>query len=218
MPIRSVNPATGETIEEFAAVSASDVDRALSAAESAYRAHRHLTPEERAPWLRAAAAALRAGKARHARTMALEMGKPLAQGEAEVEKCAKGCEWYAEHGPALLADEPREVEGGTASVRYAPLGVVLAIMPWNFPFWQVFRFAAPALLAGNAAVLKHAPSTPQCALEIEDLWRHAGLPKGLFHSLLAEVDLVPRMLSDPRVVAVTLTGSDRAGADVASKA
>jgi succinate-semialdehyde dehydrogenase/glutarate-semialdehyde dehydrogenase len=218
MAIRSVNPATGETIEEFASASPADVDRALTAAEAAYRAHRHRTPEQRAGGLRAAAGVLRSEKARFARTMALEMGKPLAQGEAEIEKCAKGCEHYAEKGPAYLADEPREVEGGTASVRYAPLGVVLAIMPWNFPFWQVFRFAAPALLAGNAAVLKHAPNVPRCALEIADVWRRAGLPEGLFHTLLADVDAVPRMLSDPRVVAVTLTGSDRAGADVASKA
>jgi succinate-semialdehyde dehydrogenase/glutarate-semialdehyde dehydrogenase len=218
MPIRSVNPATGETIEEFAAVSPADVDRALAAADGAYRAHRHLSPDQRAGWLRAAAGVLRADRARLARTAALEMGKPTAQGEAEIEKCAKGCEHYAEKGPAYLADEPREVEGATASVRYAPLGVVLAIMPWNFPFWQVFRFAAPALLAGNAAVLKHAPNVPRCALEVEDVWRRAGVPKGLFQTLLAEVDVVPRMLGDPRVVAVTLTGSDRAGADVASKA
>ena len=218
MPIRSVNPATGETLEEFATVSVGDVERAIAAGDASFRAHRNLTPEQRAPWLVAAAGVLRAEKGRLAKTMALEMGKPLAQGEAEVEKCARGCEHYAEKGPAYLADEPREVEGGTASVRYAPLGVVLAIMPWNFPFWQVFRFAAPALLAGNAAILKHAPNVPQCAIEIEDVWRRAGVPKGLFHALLAEVDAVPKILADPRVVAVTLTGSDRAGADVASKA
>ena len=218
MPIRSVNPATGETLEEFAAATPADVDGAIQSADSAFRAHRGLTPEQRAGWLRAAAGVLRAERPRFARTMALEMGKPLSQGEAEVEKCAKGCEHYAEKGPAYLADEPCEVEGASASVRYAPLGVVLAIMPWNFPFWQVFRFSAPALLAGNAAILKHAPSTPRCALEIEDVWRRAGVPKGLFHSVLAEVEAVPRILADPRVVAVTLTGSDRAGADVASKA
>src|SRR5205814_7017409 len=218
MALSSINPSSGEGLESFAEATPATLERVLAHAWQAFLGWRESTIAERAARLREVARVLGAKKVEYARLMALEMGKPVAQGEAEVEKCAWGCEYYAEHAARFLAPEPRETDAARSYVRFDPLGPVLAIMPWNFPFWQVFRFSAPALLAGNAAVLKHAPNVPRCALEIEDVWRRAGIPEGLFRSLLAEVDAVPRMLADPRVVAVTLTGSDRAGADVASKA
>src|SRR5713101_1374978 len=150
--------------------------------------------------------------------MALEMGKPVTQGEAEVEKCAWGCEYYAEHAARFLAPEPRETDAARSYVRFDPLGPVLAVMPWNFPFWQVFRFAAPALMAGNAGILKHASNVPRCALEIERVFRAAGLPEGLFGTVLVGPAAVPALIADARIRAVTLTGSDRAGSQVAEQA
>jgi succinate-semialdehyde dehydrogenase/glutarate-semialdehyde dehydrogenase len=150
--------------------------------------------------------------------MALEMGKPLPQGEAEAEKCAWACDYYAEHAERFLADEPRETDASKAFVRFDPIGPVLAIMPWNFPFWQVFRFAAPALMAGNAGLLKHAPNVTRCALEIEAIFREAGFPEGLFRSLILSNEAAAQVIADPRVRAVTLTGSDRAGSQVAGHA
>jgi succinate-semialdehyde dehydrogenase/glutarate-semialdehyde dehydrogenase len=173
---------------------------------------------ERADRLRAAARILRAGKDGYARTMALEMGKPLAQGVAEAEKCATACDYYAEHAEDFLADEPRESDATRSYVRFEALGPVLAIMPWNFPFWQVFRFAAPALVAGNAGLLKHAPNVSRCALEIEHVFREAGFPDGLFRTVLLDVARVGDVIADARVRAVTLTGSDRAGGRVAEQA
>src|SRR4029079_11665689 len=165
-----------------------------------------------------AAALLRARKTDHARTMALEMGKPITQGEAEVEKCAWVCEYYAQHAEAFLAPQPRETDGSASYVRFDPLGPVLAVMPWNFPFWQVFRFAAPALMAGNTAVLKHASNVPRCALEIEQLFRAAGFPEGAFSTVLLGAQAATALVDDPRIVAVTLTGSERAGSEVAARA
>src|SRR3989475_464985 len=153
-----------------------------------------------------------------ARTMALEMGKPLAQGVGEAEKCAWACDYYAEHGAAFLADERREADGSRSYVRFEAIGPVLAIMPWNFPFWQVFRFAAPALVAGNAGLLKHAPNVSRCALEIERVFREAGFPDGLFRAVFLENEAVGSVIADARVRAVTLTGSDRAGSQVAQQA
>src|SRR5256886_15314890 len=150
--------------------------------------------------------------------MALEMGKPLAQGAAEAEKCAWACDYYAEHGAAFLADEPRASDASRSYVRFEALGAVLAIMPWNFPFWQVFRFAAPALLAGNAGILKHAPNVPRCALEIEGVFRDAGFPDGLFRVVFLSNAGAGGVIADGRVRAVTLTGSDRAGSQVAEEA
>ena len=150
--------------------------------------------------------------------MTREMGKPIVQGEAEVEKCAWVCDYYAEQAAGFLAEQPRETDASKSYVRFDPLGVVLAVMPWNFPFWQVFRFAAPALMAGNGAVLKHASNVPRCALAIEEVFRESGFPRGLFATMLIESSAVAALIEDPRIVAVTLTGSDRAGSKVAEQA
>jgi succinate-semialdehyde dehydrogenase/glutarate-semialdehyde dehydrogenase len=168
--------------------------------------------------MRQAAQVLRNGKGKYARTMALEMGKPIVQGEAEVEKCAWCCEYYAENAATFLAEQPRATEAARSYVRFDPLGPVLAIMPWNFPFWQVFRFAAPALMAGNAGILKHASNVPRCALEIEEIFREAGFPENLFRTVLVGSPAVSGMISDRHIHAVTLTGSDLAGSKVAEQA
>src|SRR5256885_15983626 len=168
--------------------------------------------------MRQAARILRERRAEYARTMALEMGKPLQQGEAEAEKCAWACEYYAEQAAAMLGDQPRVTDGSRSYVRFDPIGPVLAIMPWNFPFWQVFRFAAPALMAGNAGLLKHAPNVTRCALAIEEVFRQAGFPEGLFRTVILQNEAVAGVIADPRVRAVTLTGSDRAGSQVAAQA
>jgi succinate-semialdehyde dehydrogenase/glutarate-semialdehyde dehydrogenase len=216
--LRSVNPATGELLETFEETRADELDRMLARADAASREWRRRPIAERAARLHAAARLLRERADTYARTMALEMGKPLAQGRAEAEKCAWACEYYAEHAAAFLADEPRPSDAQRSYVRFEPLGVVLAIMPWNFPFWQVFRFAAPALAAGNGAILKHAPNVSGAALEIERLVREAGFPEGLFRAALLETAAVAGVIADPRVRAVTLTGSDRAGRAVGAEA
>lgn len=218
MSLDSINPATGETLERFEETSADDIDRILARADAAWRDWSRRPTSERSERLRAAARLLRDRKERYARVMALEMGKPLAQGAAEAEKCAWACDYYAEQAAAMLAELPRKTDASRSYIRFEAIGVVLAIMPWNFPFWQVFRFAAPALTAGNACVLKHAPNVPRCALEIEGLWRDAGLPEGLFRSVLLQNEGAGRVIADPRVRAVTLTGSDRAGSAVAEQA
>jgi succinate-semialdehyde dehydrogenase/glutarate-semialdehyde dehydrogenase len=161
---------------------------------------------------------LRAKEADLARAMALEMGKPIVQGVAEIQKCALACDYYAEHGAGYLAAQPRESDAALSYVRFDPLGPVLAVMPWNFPFWQVFRFAAPALMAGNAGLLKHASNVPRCALEIEQIFRAARFPEHLFSTLLIGSAGVATLIADPRVVAVTLTGSESAGSQVAAAA
>jgi len=168
--------------------------------------------------MRQAAALLRAGKEKYARTMALEMGKPIVQGEMEVEKCAWACDYYAEHAEAFLAEQPRETDASRSYIRFDPLGPVLAIMPWNFPFWQVFRFAAPALMAGNAGILKHASNVPRCALQIEEVFRESGFPENLFRAVLVGSGKVAGIIADPRIRAATLTGSDSAGSKVAEQA
>ena len=168
--------------------------------------------------MREAAQILRTRRAEYARTMTTEMGKPIVQAEAEVDKCAWVCEYYADHAEAFLAEQARETEASRSYVRFDPLGPVLAVMPWNFPFWQVFRFAAPALMAGNAGVLKHASNVPRCALAIEEVFREAGFPRGLFSTVLVGSSAVAALIANPRIVAVTLTGSDRAGSKVAEQA
>src|SRR5438132_7043507 len=197
MSFQSVNPATGEVLETFAATAPQALEQVLAGAEAAWRDWRHRALGERAALLSAVARLLRERKDRYARTMALEMGKPLHQGEAEAEKCAWACEYYAEHGPAFLAREQRRTEASRSYVRFDPLGPVLAIMPWNFPFWQVFRFAAPALMAGNAGILKHASNVPRTALAIQDIFREAGFPRGLFSTVLVGSATVPRLIADP---------------------
>src|SRR5881392_3079264 len=218
MTVASINPTTGETLETFAETTPAALEQILDQGVVAYQSWRRCSYPQRATLLREAARLLRERKAQHARTMALEMGKPLPQGEAEAEKCAWVCDYYAEHAERFLADEPRETDASKAFVRFDPIGPVLAIMPWNFPFWQVFRFAAPALMAGNAGLLKHAPNVTRCALEIEAVFRDAGFPEGLFRSLILSNEAAAQVIADPRVRAVTLTGSDRAGSQVAERA
>jgi succinate-semialdehyde dehydrogenase / glutarate-semialdehyde dehydrogenase len=218
MSIQSINPATGEILETFSATSSSDLERTLARAHAAFAKWRTEPFAARAELMRGAARGLRTGKAGYARTMALEMGKPLAQGEAEVEKCASVCEYYADHAEGFLAEQPRETDASKSYVRFDPIGPVLAVMPWNFPFWQVFRFAAPALMAGNVGILKHASNVPRCALAIEAIFHEAGFPEGLFSSPLIDSEAVARLIADPRIVAVTLTGSERAGSAVAGQA
>jgi len=218
MSFQSINPATGEVLEAFAATAPPELEQVLARADAAWREWGQRAPGERAKLLSGVAGLLRERKARYARTMALEMGKPLRQGEAEAEKCAWACDYYAEHGPAFLAPEARRTEAARSYVRFDPLGPVLAIMPWNFPFWQVFRFAAPALVAGNVAILKHAPNVPRCALDLATLFRDAGFPEGVFQSILVEPDAVARVIADARIRGVTLTGSPRAGSSVGEQA
>jgi len=215
---QSVNPTTGAVLETFEDTSPAELDRIIARADAASRDWRGLPVPARAERLRAAGRVLRERKDAYARTMALEMGKPLAQGVAEAEKCAWVCDYYADEAATMLADQPRRTDATRSYVRFEAIGPVLAIMPWNFPFWQVFRFAAPALAAGNAGLLKHAPNVSRCALEIEQVFRDAGFPDGLFRSVFLSNDATATVVADPRVRAVTLTGSDRAGSQVAERA
>jgi succinate-semialdehyde dehydrogenase/glutarate-semialdehyde dehydrogenase len=213
-----VNPATGEVLRSFVPTDDRQVDTCLARAAETFLQYRHLPLGERARGMRRVADILDGERETFARLMTTEMGKPLRAAGDEVVKCAWACRHYAEQAPALLADEPVDIGDHRAFVRYQPLGPVLAVMPWNFPFWQVFRFAAPALMAGNVALLKHASNVPQCALAIEDIFRRAGFADGVFQTLLVESGRMGRIIDDPRVVAVTLTGSDRAGSEVAARA
>ncbi|MEA2239810.1 MAG: succinate-semialdehyde dehydrogenase / glutarate-semialdehyde dehydrogenase [Thermoanaerobaculia bacterium] len=216
MAIASINPATGETLRTFDALDAAAVEAALARAASAFRMNRSRSFSERATRMRRAAEILEERQSSLGRTITLEMGKPLKAAIAEVVKCAGNCRYYAEHAEAYLADEPVKTDAKESFIRYEPLGPVLAVMPWNFPFWQVFRFAAPALMAGNVALLKHASNVPQCALAIEEVFRDAGFTDHEFQTLLIGSDQVERVIADERVRAVTLTGSEPAGASVAS--
>jgi succinate-semialdehyde dehydrogenase/glutarate-semialdehyde dehydrogenase len=216
--IASINPATGETLRTFEALTDAQVDDKIARADAAYRKLRQTSFAERAAWLKAAAEILESEKDQLGRIMTLEMGKPIGAARAEAAKCALGCRFYAEHGERLLADEPLDAGPGRSYIRYQPIGPVLAVMPWNFPFWQVFRFAAPALMAGNTGLLKHASNVPQCALAIEEIIRRAGFPADVFQTLLIDSGQVQRVIEDRRVKAVTLTGSEPAGAQVASQA
>ena len=218
MTVQSLNPATGEVLETLEETSPQQIGRILAGARAAFTEWRTRPFAERALLMRAAGRELRARKAEYAMTMTREMGKPITQAEAEVEKCAGTCDYYAEHAEAFLAAEPRETDAARSYVRFDPLGVVLAVMPWNFPFWQVFRFAAPALMAGNAGILKHASNVPRCALQIEEVFQRAGFPEGLFRTVLAGSGAVKGLIADPRIAAVTLTGSERAGSAVAEQA
>ena len=217
--ISSVNPTTGETFRTFEPLTAVETDAKLRQAAAAFRAYRRSPFPERARMMARAAELLEAGREPLGRLMTQEMGKPLAAAVEEARKCAWVCRHYAEHAERLLADEPVATEPGRqAFVRYQPLGPVLAVMPWNFPFWQVFRFAAPALMAGNVALLKHASNVPQCALAIEDVFRRAGFADGVFQTLLIPGARVEALLADDRVAAATVTGSVRAGSQVARAA
>jgi succinate-semialdehyde dehydrogenase / glutarate-semialdehyde dehydrogenase len=214
MPIATINPATGETLRVFDALSDSDLDSRLERAVHAFQ-HWRITPVvDRAAVVSRAGAILEREKDRYGRLMTLEMGKPLKAAVEEAAKCALACRYYAEHASAFMA--PEHVAGD--DVLYQPIGPVLAIMPWNFPFWQVVRFAAPALCAGNVGLLKHASNVPQCALALEEIFREAGAPEGVFQTLLVGSDRVDGIISDRRIAAVTLTGSEPAGREVAATA
>src|SRR5690242_576367 len=209
--IQSINPATGDVVESFAETSRRELDGILDQSDRAFQDWRRRPLSERSRLLRVAAGVLRNQKSAYARAMALEMGKPLAQGEAEAEKCATVCDYYAEHAGAFLEQQPRDLDGTASFVRFDPIGPVLAIMPWNFPFWQVFRFAAPALAAGNVGLLKHASNVTRCALALQEIFRRAGFPDGTFQTLLMSSKRVAPVIADDRVKAITLTGSDVAG-------
>ncbi|MDT8436905.1 MAG: NAD-dependent succinate-semialdehyde dehydrogenase [Gemmatimonadota bacterium] len=218
MSIASVNPSTGRTIQVYEPHGTGEVERRLALAAATFRTWRERPVAERTEVLSRAAELLEERAGPLGRLMTLEMGKPLAAAEAEARKCAWVCRWYAEHAARLLADEEVETDARRSFVRYAPLGPVLAVMPWNFPFWQVFRFAAPALAAGNTGLLKHASNVPGCALAIEEILAEAGVPEGGFQTLLIGSDRVEPLIADPRVAAVTLTGSEPAGRAVAAAA
>ena len=218
MNITTTNPATGRTVRTFEPYTAARVNESLDRAVAAYHKHRRTSFIERAEYMRAAGGILDAECRELGRLMTLEMGKPHKAAMAEAEKCATACRYYAENAERFLADEPVEMESSKAWVTFQPIGVVLAIMPWNFPFWQVFRFAAPALMAGNVGILKHASNVPQCALAIEDIFRRAGFVDGAFQTLLIGSDAVEGIIADQRVAAVTLTGSEGAGRSVGSTA
>jgi len=212
--IASVNPATGARLRLFEALSEAQVEQRLVLATRAFPPWRQTPMAERASCLRRAADLLEGEKTRWGELMTLEMGKPIGAAIAEAEKCASGCRYYAEHASEFLADEAAATDASRSFVRYEPLGVVLAIMPWNFPFWQVFRFAAPALAAGNVGLLKHASNVPQCALAIEEIFRRSGFPEGVFQTLLIGSERVAALIEDARIAAVTLTGSEAAGSSV----
>jgi len=218
MTMRSVNPANGEVVREYEETSPAEVEARLARAEKAFPAWRGASLEERTDRLRRAAAVLRGRKDEWARLMTVEMGKPIAQAEAEAEKCAWVCDFYADHAAAFLAPDPRESAARESFVRFDPIGPVLAIMPWNFPFWQVLRFAAPGLAAGNVGLLKHAPTVTGCALAIERLLAEAGFPEGTFQALVLSEARTAPVIEDPRVRGVSLTGSDRAGSVVGALA
>jgi len=218
MPIASINPTTGETAKEFSALDAAQIEEKLAKAAQAFERHRRTSFAQRSERLLAAAQLLEQEKEQLARIITVEMGKLLRAGIEEVTKCVRGCRFYAENAESLLADHIIPTEAARSYVRYEPIGAVLAVMPWNFPFWQVFRFAAPALMAGNVGLLKHAANVPQCALAIEDIFRRAGFEEGVFQTLLIETEQTRSLIDDPRVKAVTLTGSERAGSEVASAA
>ncbi|HEV8675687.1 MAG TPA: NAD-dependent succinate-semialdehyde dehydrogenase [Methylomirabilota bacterium] len=216
--IASVNPATGETLRTFPPLGPAELEAKLARAAAAFHDYRRTPLVERTRLLARVATVLEEEHQALARLMTTEMGKPFQAAVEEALKCARGCRYYVEHGPALLADEPVATEGAETFVRYQPLGPILAIMPWTFPFWQVFRFAAPALVAGNVGLLKHAANVPQCALAIEEIMRRAGFPAGVFQTLLIPTDRVAGVIDDPRVMGVTLTGSEGAGSAVAGQA
>jgi succinate-semialdehyde dehydrogenase/glutarate-semialdehyde dehydrogenase len=218
MAITSINPATGEKLKDFQGFNDAEVEKRLKRAERAFNHHRREPFSKRGQLLMAAASMLEQERKRFARTITLEMGKLMRAAVEEIEKCARACRYYAENAERFLEDELAQTNAARSYAHYEPLGPVLAVMPWNFPFWQVFRFAAPALMAGNVGLLKHAANVPQCALAIEEIFCRAGFDEGVFQTLLIESEQVEKVIVDPRVKAVTLTGSERAGSAVASTA
>lgn len=218
MSLVSINPATGQQIDAYPEMTPAEVEQALAGAHAAFLDWRRTRFDARATLLKHLAAELRLRAPALARLMALEMGKPVSQGESEVQKCATTCEFFAEHGAAFLAPDAVATDAAQSFVTFEPLGVVLGVMPWNFPFWQVFRYAAPTVMAGNATLLKHASNVTSCALAIEDVFRSAGAPEGLFRTLRLGSARVGDLIDDPRIAAVTLTGSTAAGRAIAARA
>src|SRR6202521_2958027 len=218
MAIASINPSTGQLLKSFEPLSDSQIEGKLRRAAEAFSKYRRTTFAERARMMVKAAEILESDKEKFARTMTTEMGKPFRAAVDEAVKCVSACRYYAENAERFLADEVIETAASRSYIHYQPLGPILAVMPWNFPFWQVMRFAAPALMAGNVGLLKHASNVPQCALEIEDLFRRAGFPEGVFQTLLIGSQKVDGILNDRRVVAATLTGSEEAGVQVGTAA
>ncbi|NEO32544.1 MAG: NAD-dependent succinate-semialdehyde dehydrogenase [Symploca sp. SIO3C6] len=218
MGIATVNPATGSEIKSFEPLNSTQVQDKIARSQQAFQKYRRTTMSQRSKWLMAAAEILERDKQKFGELMTMEMGKTLKSAIAEAQKCAWVCRYYAEHAAEFLADVPASTDASQSFVRYQPLGIILAVMPWNFPFWQVFRFVAPALMAGNVGLLKHASNVPQCALAIEEIITQAGFPEGVFQSLLIGSSQVEAIVNDERVKAVTLTGSELAGAAIASSA
>ncbi|MGB3204908.1 MAG: NAD-dependent succinate-semialdehyde dehydrogenase [Crinalium sp.] len=216
MGIATINPATGETLKTFEPLTDVEIAAKLGQAQQAFEDYRSISIAQKAEWMNKAAEILEAQRDRMAAIMTLEMGKPIKGAIAEVDKCALVCRYYAENAAKFLADVAVETDASNSFVRYQPLGIILAVMPWNFPFWQVFRFAAPGLMAGNVGILKHASNVPQCALAIEEIFLQAGFPVGVFQTLLVGADKVAGIVADERVKAATLTGSEAAGASLAA--
>ncbi len=218
MGIATINPATGETVKTFTALTDAEIENALALADRAFRDYRRVSFDTRSQWMQNAANLLEENAETYAKIMTLEMGKPITAAIAEVKKSAAVCRFYAENAAQFLADVPAESDASNSFIAYEPLGAILAVMPWNFPFWQVFRFAAPALMAGNVGLLKHASNVPQCALAIGEIFQKAGFPEGVFQTLLVGSNKVAQIITDDRVKAGTLTGSEPAGASLASLA
>jgi succinate-semialdehyde dehydrogenase/glutarate-semialdehyde dehydrogenase len=216
MSIASINPATGVVLQTFDPISEDRIDQKLATAEETFRMYRKTPFSDRSKWMLNAVEILESEKEELGKLMTMEMGKPLKAAKEEAAKCAWACRFYAQNAQRFLSDEPVQTNASQSYVHYQPLGPILAVMPWNFPFWQVFRFAAPALMAGNVALLKHASNVPQCALSIEEIIRRSGFPQGAFQTLLIGSNQVKRVLEDLRIKAATLTGSEPAGGDVAS--
>jgi succinate-semialdehyde dehydrogenase / glutarate-semialdehyde dehydrogenase len=207
MAIATINPATGELVKSFEALTDAQIEKKIQLATETFQSYKRIPHSKRAEMLVRAAEILEKEKEKFGRVMTLEMGKPFRAAVEEAAKCAVGCRYYAEHGAGFLADEVVKTAATQSFIRYQPLGVVLAVMPWNFPFWQVFRFAAPAMMAGNMGLLKHASNVPQSALLIEEVLLRAGFPEGAFQTLLIGSDKVAGIIADSRIAAATLTGS-----------
>ncbi|MEY3825441.1 MAG: hypothetical protein RLZZ148_253 [Cyanobacteriota bacterium] len=218
MGIATVNPATGETLKTFVALSPQDIENRIALGNQAFNSYRKTSFKQRSEWLYRAAAILERDQWELAKIMTLEMGKPIKAAQAEVRKCALVCRYYADNGEGFLADVPVDTDASSSFVRYQPLGIILAVMPWNFPLWQVFRFAAPALMAGNVSILKHASNVPQSALAIAAIFEEAGFPPGVFQSFLIGADQVATLINDPSIKAAALTGSEPAGESLAAAA
>ena len=218
MAIATINPATGETLKTFTPLTDAEIENKLALAAEAFQQYRQTSFAQRSQWLNRAADILEKDHLKFAQIMTTEMGKPISSAVAEAKKCALVCRFYAEKAAEFLADEIIATDAGKSYVAYQPLGIILAVMPWNFPFWQVFRFAAPALMAGNVGILKHASNVPQCALAIAEILTQAGFPEGVFQTLLIGADRVEAIIKDNRVKAATLTGSEPAGAALAAAA